>query len=165
MCRNHTLKMRFCTVSDREGTRIHPKTCDDLRQNQRGCVLLNSVQGRRSLHPDDVDLSLGTPVLTVASTLGLRFRDTASLVLLSTTTSMEHPTRCCLTYAARSTSAQLFYQSRQGPPHRSPHNPIYYFGFSESLIIFHRSSMIYDKAFKNGMCRDSVPVVSIRFSS
>jgi hypothetical protein len=34
-----------------------------LRQNQSKCVLLNSFQGRRSLmhHPNDKDLSLGTP--------------------------------------------------------------------------------------------------------
>jgi hypothetical protein len=42
-----------------------------LRQNQSGCVLLNSFQGR-SLHPNDKDLSLGTSVLMAASTLRWR---------------------------------------------------------------------------------------------
>jgi hypothetical protein len=42
-----------------------------LRRSQEYCVLLESVRGRRSLHPNDEDLSVGTLVLAVAPTSGL----------------------------------------------------------------------------------------------
>jgi hypothetical protein len=42
-----------------------------LRRSQGYCVLLESVRGRRSLHPNDEDLSVGTLVLAVAPISGL----------------------------------------------------------------------------------------------
>lgn len=53
-----------------------------LERNQSWCGLLNLVQGRRSLHPNDEDLSLGAWSLVVASTRALRFWDTVTLVSL-----------------------------------------------------------------------------------
>jgi hypothetical protein len=38
------------------------------RRNQGNCILLGFAQGRRSLHPTDEGLSVGAPVLMVAST-------------------------------------------------------------------------------------------------
>lgn len=54
-----------------------------LEQNQGYYVLSRFIQNRRSLHPSDEDLSLGTPVLLVASTSAVRLRDTSLLALLN----------------------------------------------------------------------------------
>jgi hypothetical protein len=68
----------------------------ELRANQSPCGPVSFVQGRRSLHPTDEDLSVGTPTLhptdedlsvgtptlIVASTLVWCFRDTPTLVSL-----------------------------------------------------------------------------------
>jgi len=39
-----------------------------LERNQSPCILMSFVEGRHSHAPSDEDLSLGTPVLVLAST-------------------------------------------------------------------------------------------------